>query len=713
MAGFEEQVVGMLADAMNTANDGNIIDRDPQEPEDPARAALVKQMADNVRQDRDYWEDRAFKRMRRSQRLAAGKQWPLDPTMQGKDFHADDPQDRYVANIILRHVRNRTASLYGKNPKVIARRRERILNTVWDGKARSLEEAIKGVADAISMGGLPDPNAMAILADAQNVLESHRKLDKIAKTLELLFEHELDEQVIPFKVQMKALIRRALTTGVGYAKLGYQRIMAKSADVESRILDVGRQLAAVESISADLADGEVQPDSPEAERLRLMLVELSKIKDVVVREGLLVSYPESMNVIPDRNMVQLRGFVGCDRVSEQYFLTRDKIQEIYGVDVGSKGRPYHPKTRGLGEFTPTDGLGGERNDGRYCVWEVYNKLDGLVYVICDGYPDFLVEPAAPDVKLERFFPWFAYVVNEVYDDEMVFPPSDVELIAPMQFELNRARQSLREHRRAARPRTIARQGVLEEKDKDNIANCVANAVVELASLQPGEKVEDALQAWAGPRLDPNLYETNSAFEDILRVSGGQEANFGGTSNATATETSIAEGSRMSAVSSEIDDLDEFLSEFARAGGQVLLAETPVELVREVVGPGALWPDLRRDEIEKEIYLEVEAASTGRPNKAQEVQNAQALMPLLLQIPGLQPEWIARELIRRMDDRLDLTDAFAAGMPSIQALNRMGQMTAAAPQNDPNNQGGEGGGNAPGTKPEQVNAAPRSPVVNAA
>lgn len=714
---LEQQFLPMLADAMNPNNDGNIIDRDPAEPADPARAALVKYLSEQVQQDKDYWEDRAFNRMRRSQRLAAGKQWPspTDPAAQ-KDFLADEAADRYVANIILRHIRNRTASLYGKNPKIIARRRERILNTIWDGKARSLQEAVATLTSSTAMG-MADPmaaaQAMAVITDAQNVLTQHQKLDKIAKTLELLFQHELDEQPIPFKVQMKALIRRALTTSVGYAKIGYQRVMAKTADVESQIRDVSQKLAQIESLSADLADGETLPTDPEAEKLRLMLKDLASTKDIVVREGLLVTYPESTNIIPDRSMSQLRGFVGCDRVTEQYFLTKDQIQKIYNVDVGSKAKCYVPKSLGLGEFQRSDGVGENNKEKRHCLWEVYDRTTGLVYVICDGYPDFLMEPSAPDVKLERFYPWFAFVVNEVYDDEMVFPPSDVELIAPMQFELNRARQSLREHRRAARPRTVTRAGVLEKNDKDNLSECVANAVIEVAGLQPGEKIEDVLQPWSGPRIDPNLYETQSAFEDILRVSGGQEANFGSTSSATATESSIAEGSRMAGVTSEIDDLDEFLNEFARSAGQVLLAETSVETVRQVVGPGALWPDLRRDEIEKEIYLEIEAASTGRPNKAQEVQNAQALMPLLLQIPGLSPEWIARELIRRMDDRLDLTDAFASGMPSIQALNRMGQMTAAAPQDDPNNQGGEGGSNAPDTKPEQVNAAPRSPVVNAA
>jgi hypothetical protein len=395
-------------------------------------------------------------------------------------------------------------------------------------------------------------------------------------------------------------------------------------------------------------------------------------------------------------------------VTEEYFLTREEIQQFYGVDVKTRGKAYKAKYKGANEYEIVDTQGGseDKNEDKFRVWEIYNKPDGLVYLICDGYPDFLTEPAAPDVYLERFFPWFPFVVNEVYDDKHVYPPSDVRLLMDMQLELNRARQGLREQRRANRPRTYTRRGALSENDKANIQAAKANAIIELDGMQPGEKVEDVLQNGKPVNLDPSLYDTGPAFEDVLRVVGAQEANLGGTSGATATESSIAEGSRMSSVSSTIDDLDEFLTELARSAGQVLLLETQVETVREVVGPGAVWPDLRREQVAKEIYLEIEAASTGRPNRAAETQSAQQVYPLLMQIPGLSPEWLARELLRRMDDRLDLTDAFAAGMPSIQSLNRMGQMTAAQPGQDPNAQGGEGGGNAPGTKPAQVNAAPR-------
>jgi hypothetical protein len=184
-----------------------------------------------------------------------------------------------------------------------------------------------------------------------------------------------------------------------------------------------------------------------------------------------------------------------------------------------------------------------------------------------------------------------------------------------------------------------------------------------------------LQNYAGAGIDPNLYEVNPVYEDILRTTGIQEANLGGTSDATATQSQIAEGSRQTSMGSNIDDLNDLLTSLARNGGQILMREMSLPSVQKIVGIGAVWPELSREEIANEVLLEIEAGSMGRPNQAQEVAAAQRLYPLLIQIPGINPEFLAKELIRRMDDRLDLTQAFQTAMPSIVALNGMAQASA--------------------------------------
>ena len=138
---------------------------------------------------------------------------------------------------------------------------------------------------------------------------------------------------------------------------------------------------------------------------------------------------------------------------------------------------------------------------------------------------------------------------------------------------------------------------------------------------------------------------------------------------------------------------------ARASGQILQREMSPEKVTEIVGPGAVWPEMTLAEIASEVFLEVEAGSTGKPNQAIEINNWKQILPMLLQMPGLEPTWVLRETLRRLDDRMDVTAAIAAGIPSIVAMNAQKQLAPpqgaqADPQSDPSMQGGEGGNNAP-------------------
>jgi len=153
---------------------------------------------------------------------------------------------------------------------------------------------------------------------------------------------------------------------------------------------------------------------------------------------------------------------------------------------------------------------------------------------------------------------------------------------------------------------------------------------------------------------------------------------------------------MSSLGANVDDLDSFMSEIARASGQVMLAEMSVDEVKKIAGKGAVWADLVREDMMEEVYLEIEAGSTGKPNRAAELANIERIMPFLLQIPGIDPKWLAKELLKRLDDNLDLTTAFAEGIPSMVAMNMLrGEGTG-----DPALQGSPqgGGDNSPRTLP---------------
>jgi hypothetical protein len=677
------QLADQQAQAQAPDDKGDIIDRDPPDPP-LQRKELVQKWTDRIKRAKKYWEP-VYDQMREDQDFVLGRQWSKEP----KD-------ERYVVNLTLRIVSQRVAFFYAKNPKFIAYRRHRIMNTAWDGDQSTLnslqQAAGMAIGQSAQMGVPPDPNQMQIaqqtagpiLQDAAQVKSMEQQLDKIAKTLEYFFRQNIDQLPQDFKQMMKMVVRRASTTGVGYVKLGFERVMQKKPEIEQRIADISNRLATLERLAADLHDDQVDENGPEMEEMQLLLKDLANQTQVVVREGLTLDYPTSTSIIPDPKCMNLREFLGADWVVQEFILSTNDIKEIYEIDVGKSYNAYKGAAGGGATVTSRNGLvvvqdkasridNHEGADGRTCcVWELYNRKDGMVYVICDGYPDFLREPAAPEVYTDRFWPWFVLTLNDTDHEISIFPPSDVYLIRNMQSDYNRARQGMREHRRAARPKVVVSAGSVDQEDLDKLETHPDNAIIELNGLQPGQKVDDLLQSFRGPPIDPNLYETEQLFADMMRVSGIQDANLGSTGGKSpnATQSNIAEASRATAMGSNIDDLDDMLTGIARTGSQILLQECSVETVKRVVGVGAVWPDLSRQQIADEIWIKIEAGSTGRPNQAQEIANAERLFPLLMQIPGIKPEFLAKELIKRLDDKLDITQAFQSMLPSVMALNGM-------------------------------------------
>ena len=134
---------------------------------------------------------------------------------------------------------------------------------------------------------------MAIIQDASQVKQQTELLDKIAKTLELLYAYQVSQQLHPFKQLMKMTVRRALTVGVAYVKLGFERVMQKRPDVIAKLSDINERLGTLERLAADIADDESDPDSAEAEQLRLMIQDLQGEVEFIAHEGLTFDYPSS------------------------------------------------------------------------------------------------------------------------------------------------------------------------------------------------------------------------------------------------------------------------------------------------------------------------------------------------------------------------------------------------------------------------------------
>ena len=642
---------------------------------DDARKALVSSILKEVAADKAHWKP-SFDRMKADMAFVR-TQLPKE-----RAESPGDNADVAKVNVTQRHVNQRLASLYAKNPTFVAERRQRMDFAVWDGSRASLEQA------SMSMqSGVMDPATIELLADVQQAITRQRMLDNVGKTMQILLGYAIDEQQPPFKPQCKQTVRRAIVAGVGYGKLHFQRRLAKRPETEAKLADITSRLALVERLASDIEDDVGKDEtSKETEELRLAQEALQNEPGIVVREGLVIDFPRPRFIIPDRNCTQLAvGFPGARRVTEMFIMDLDEVKEVYAVDLGGGYTSYQP------DGMTRSAAGAE--DVKVCIYETYDRRTGLKYVTCEGYVDFLVEPVPPPLYyIEPFFPFFPLTFNPIEDERDIYPDSDVRLIMPIQMEINRKREAVRQHRFANRPLNVSRKGVLTEEDAKSLAGHAAHDVIELEGLNEGEDVAKAFAPFPKPGIDPNLYETGTDLTDIQLVVGAQEANLGGTSGDSATENSIAETSRLQSVDSCIDDVDDWFTALARAAGQVLLREMQIDTVKAVVGPGAVWPEFKGQEIAEEVYLKIQAGSSGRPNKAQDLANIERATPLLVQLPGVNPEWLAKLVLRTLDAHIDLEEAYTSGLPSITSANRQAQASTGDPATDPNAQGGQGGDN---------------------
>lgn len=670
-------VTGALAPA---GAQPQMINRDP--PEVSAdRAALVKRWAAAVTEAKTHWKA-DYKRMVNSMNFASGIQW--------RDQGSDD--DRYLVNLTQRMIKTSVASMYAKNPTVVAKRRERLDFRIWDGKLETLQSAQLLMQNAAETGMPPPQEVMELLADVEQGVKDRAMMDKMGKTLEILARYYMEEQEPGFKLQMKQMVRRARTTGVGYVEIGFQREMELSDDETTRISDMTQRLAAIGRLQADLQDGELDPDAAEAEELRLAIAAMQAEPSQIVREGLVWTFPLSTKIIPSPETQKLIGWVGCPWLAKEIILTPERVKEVYGVDISTSFTGYKPE---VGKVAKGQGAKQQKAGGKglCCVWHIYDKSTGLEYVVCDGHDDFLKEPASPTVAVSQFFPVYAITFNEVEDEARLFPQSDVELIKHIQMEYNRVKEAKRQHRIANRPLYLAADGQFEEGEEESLAGHSAHDVIKVKALRDGVKVEDLIAPVKKVGVDPNLYETQELFTDMERVTGLQAANLGGTSDATATESSIGQNSMAGAVGLDGDDLDEMLTSIMRAAGEIMLMNLTAETVQEIAGVGAVWPTMSRIDIVKEIGLEVKAGSSGRPNQAEQAAKLQRIYPLLVQVPGISPRWLAELAISIADDDVDLADAIVDGLPSMVAQNAAAQAGA----------GGPPGGGAAGASPTKPGA----------
>lgn len=624
-------------------------------PERQAERAAVKQWTVRIQKAKAFFRP-DFERMRENQEFVHGLQWEGQKAIR-------DAEDRYIANIVLRIVKQKEATLYAKNPTVEVQRRKRMDFALWDEDVQSLVKAALSMQQ--SMG--TDINAAAVLLDYQQGEQRRSMVDKFAKTLENLLQYTIDNHKPDFLEQMKQAVGRAIVSSVAYCRPHFiregQDTTLTSMEMPNEALDRAK---AAKRVLDRIEDGDVQDEDPEVESLRSLVLSLSASNEEPgPSERVEYDFPPATSVIVDPRCRSLKEFVAANWIVQEYIIPVEDANEIFQVEINPAATQISPyDEKGQQQLTTYDQpMRDSVEKPLVAIWEVFNKRDHTRFFICDGYKDFLVEPMPVDIEVSGFWQLFALVFNNTETEPgtkaTIYPPSDVDLVRCAQQEWNRTRDANRNMRNANQPTYLVKKGMLSEADRDAIRNREPNEVVELEQCPADKKPSDVIEVLQTKGVDPALYETASLQEDLMNAGGVQEANIGNApSDVTATGSTIAEQSRLTVTASNVDDLDMFLSRLMRCTGEMVLSPQGMsdDMVRQIVGPGALWGQMNRSMFLDEVIMRIKAASSGRPNQALSIANFERIAPIMLQA-GANPIAVIEEGVRRMDDQLDVSKFF--------------------------------------------------------
>lgn len=661
----------------------------------------IKLWTKRIKDAKKFYE-KDFKRMRENMEFAAGIQWAVQDNIES---------EQYVANFVNREVNQKVANLYAKDPKAVFRRKKRLDYQLWDGSVESMQAAHANVMQAqqaaqqggMGMMALQQPQviqAQALLADIQHGNAWRKMVERVGQSLEILYSHQCDTQAPDFKYQMKQLVRRTVTTGVGFVRLNFSRednsVLTASGTDDSLAMRVKRAKAILEGID----DDKITETDPRHQQLADLFVSIKQSQEngdtTNVEERLEFDFPSATSIIVDPKCKSLKGFVGARWIVQQFILPLEDVNAYFETDIPVSGKLVKYSEDGIEKLTekPGDNTKDPQEKPLCCLWEVFDILTKTSFFLADGYTDYVREPEPLTPSINRFWPIFALTFNDTEVEPggkvHIYPPSDVELLRHPQKEWNRSREELRKHRKSNRPWYLTSEGWLTDPDREKFGDHESSEIVAVKGMPPGGDLSKAVIRFDAAPIDAALYNTQPLSEDAGLVIGSNQSQQGQPQkHVAATPAVIQEQARISGVNSNVDDLDDLLSELARAAGEMMLREFNLSTVKRVVGVGAVWPEQNREAFLNEIYLDSVAASSGRPNRAVDVANAQQIGPLMLNA-GANPWALIQMYCKILDANLEPAD-FAPTTPPQQGPQAVQGKGAKPPMQHPGQVGQQTGG----------------------
>lgn len=288
------------------------------------------------------------------------------------------------------------------------------------------------------------------------------------------------------------------------------------------------------------------------------------------------------------------------------------------------------------------------------LWEIYDVVDGVMAVFANDADEFLVDPGT----MPYFF-GHPFVMVRNYDiPDVFYPIGDLEMIYPLQEELNKTRSDMMNFRKAYARKFLVRRSALRQGDEAKIKSRRDGEIILVED--DNIPLSDVVARLPINDLDPNLFNwSGQVVGDIQEVSGVSEYARGGSGGVrTATEASLIQDALNARSNEKLSQVEGMATENARKLLKIMQQFTTGEQIARYVGPQGetKWLLYTRESILGEFDFTVEAGSTQPNNETFRRQRAIAMTNTLL--PFVQMGVVnSQELAKHL-----LQEGFSVRMP---------------------------------------------------
>ena len=582
--------------------------------------------------------------------------------------HDDDSNTLVRANLIHAHIRRSVNQTYARNPKFSIVPTENI-----------------------------DPSA-------------YRKMRLFGKTCEIILNRFIDDAGL--KRRAKSALRAAKTTGIGWVKVYYQTKKEPNPIIVNRIRDTQDDLERMQFLQSEVSD----PETKEHRERQMLEIQqyvdsLSKEKDMIVSEGLVIDVVDSNNILLDVSTIRnFDDYQFAPFIAEAIWMNKEEARSRWGkIPAGTKDyalnkEESYPQKIGVDRKTVDEG----RQD-LIKIFEIHDRMNKLVHYLPDGATEFLQEPISPTFVGEQWYPYFPLAQNLV--DGQFFPLSDVSLLMELQDEHNSARTRFKEHRDICIPHWVGKREEVTERDGNSIKDATAGEIALIDGIS-GQPIRNSVDVFAPPPIDPAVYDTSHTERDIEKVVGGGEATQPKSNRSrTLGEAQMLSNDMQGQVTADTDEVEDWFSKIAKHVLELLLQTLTIEQVTAIAGPesqikqdeqgmptgemsdGVVWPanELNRGQIFNLLKLQIQAGSSGKPNKEKETQLwTQFVLPKMTELISTVAQLreqkqddlseslirLAQETLRRLDERFDVEEFLPRQTEAPPSQDEMAQMQQA-------------------------------------